>query len=189
VSYRAFAQRVVAIALIAACWISLPGPATGQAVSASPQKQPSLSSPASDSSHFCADCVRANLTYLAGPALHGRGSGTEDEHHAAQFIARRLKQYGLVPAAENGHYIQTATLRSRTVTKAPVLSFDTGDSANPPPVDWTHGKEMVVFALSESDVSGPLQKLDLNDKTTSPTAIKDGKRLRPPRSRTVRCSC
>jgi len=118
--------------------------------------------------------VRANLTYLAGPALHGRGSGTEDEHHAAQFIARRLKQYGLVPAAENGHYIQTATLRSRTVTKAPVLSFDTGDSANPPPVDWTHGKEMVVFALSESDVSGPLQKLDLNDETTSPTAIKDG---------------
>ena len=176
-SYRVLGQRVVATALIAACWISLLGSAAGQTVPASPQKQPSLSSPAIDSPHFCADCVRANLTYLAGPALHGRGSGTEDEHHAAQFIARKLKQYGLASAAEDGHYIQTATLRSRAITEAPVLSLDTGGPANPTPVEWTHGKEMVVVTLSESDVSGPLQKLDLNDETVSPAAIKDGAAL------------
>jgi len=171
--YRAFGQRVVAIALIAACWIALPGSAIGQTVPASPQKQPSLSPPVEESSQFCADCVRANLTYLAGPALHGRGSGTEDEHHAAQFISHKLKQYGLAPAAENGQYIQTATVRSRTVTNPPVLSLDTGESASPQ-VNWTHGKEMVVFTVSEPEVSGPLQKLDLNDETTSPAAIKDG---------------
>jgi len=65
-------------------------------------------------------------------------------------------------------------MRSQTVIKAPVLSFDTADSANSSPVEWTHGKEMVVFTLSDSAVSGPLQKLDLNDETTSPAAIKDG---------------
>ena len=131
-SYRAFAQRAVAVALIAACWISLLESATGQtAIRKSAKTATAQARLLAGSSHFCADCVRSNLSYLAGPALHGRGSGTEDEHHAAQFIARRLKQYGLVPAAENGHYIQTATLRSRTVTKAPVLSFDSGDSASP----------------------------------------------------------
>ena len=59
------------------------------------------------SSAFCASCVSDNLAYLAGPALHGRGSGTEDEHHAAQFIAGKLKLYGLAPAAGDGQFIQS----------------------------------------------------------------------------------
>jgi len=57
--------------------------------------------------------VRENLDYLAGPALHGRGSGTLDEYHAAEYIARKLKRYGLAPAAPGGQYIQTASLESR----------------------------------------------------------------------------
>ena len=60
--------------------------------------------------------MRRNLTYLAGPALHGRGSGTIDEYHAAQFIARKLERYGLAPAAEGGSYIQAATVHSRTIS-------------------------------------------------------------------------
>ena len=56
---------------------------------------------------LCASCVQSNLTYLAGPELHGRGSGTEDEHHAAQFIADKLKLYGLTPAAGDGQFIQS----------------------------------------------------------------------------------
>ena len=118
--------------------------------------------------------MRNNLTYLTGPALRGRGSGTEDEHHAAQFIAHKLKEYGLAPAAENGQYIQTAMLSSRKVTKAPVLSFDAGGSANPRSMVWMHGKEMVVFTLRRPEISGSLQKLDLNDDSTSPAAVKDG---------------
>jgi aminopeptidase YwaD len=169
-SYRRVRRRLVILVLVA-CSVLLAQSAPAQTAPASPQ-QKSSQGPASPS--YCAACIRANLGYLAGPELHGRGSGTEDEHHAAQFIAHKLKQYGLLPAAEDGQYIQTATLRSRTVTKAPVLSFDPGDSANSSPANWTHGKEMVVFTLSESEVSGPLQKLDLNDETTSPAALKDG---------------
>jgi Zn-dependent M28 family amino/carboxypeptidase len=62
-------------------------------------------------SPVCAACIRKNLDYLAGPQLHGRGSGTVDEYHATLYIARQLKAYGVAPAA-NGSYIQTGTIKS-----------------------------------------------------------------------------
>ncbi len=176
-SVRKHTRQSVAVALGLVCWISLAISAAGQAVPTTPsQEKPSPNAKPHSTALplFCATCVRHNLEHLAGPALHGRGSGTEDEHHAAQFIARKLEQYGLAPAAEDGHYIQTATVRSRTVTSAPTLSFDGGDSANQRSIVWTHGKEMVVFTLSEPDIAGPLQKLDLSDEETSPAVVKDG---------------
>src|SRR5271165_4844698 len=109
--------------LVAACWISLATSGAGQAIPASPQQEEPAAPPLPQ---LCAACIRNNLDYLAGPALRGRGSGTEDEHHAAQFIAGKLKLYGLAPAAGDGQFIQTATVRSRAITKAPVLSLDTG---------------------------------------------------------------
>ncbi len=129
---------------------------------------------ASDGPGLCATCVRANLEYLAGPELHGRGSGTDDEYHAAEFIAQKLKQYGVAPAAQNGQYIQTATSESRAATQAPVLSFNTGDAASRQTVSWTHGKEMAVFQLPEPEMQGPLQKLDLNHSATLPEPVRDG---------------
>ena len=60
--------------------------------------------------------MRRNLNYLAGPTLHGRGSGTIDEYHAAQFIARKLERYGLAPAADGGTYIQAATVHSPKIS-------------------------------------------------------------------------
>ena len=61
----------------------------------------------------CTACIRGNLDYLAGPELRGRGSGTVDEHHAAQYVARKLKEYGLASAAGSASYIQTANTTSR----------------------------------------------------------------------------
>jgi hypothetical protein len=122
----------------------------------------------------CEPCIHNNLAYLAGPELHGRGSGTVDEYHAAQFIAGQLKTYGLAPAAGNGSYIQTATVKSRTVTAPPVLRFAAADPTKKQRVAWTHGKEFAVFRLAEPDVSAPLQKLDLNDAGVTPTSVKDG---------------
>ncbi len=163
-------RLIGAMVLAAVGAVSLPPSVCAQTAAARPQQRKSVSPSASASSSYCAPCVRTNLSYLAGPELHGRGSGTEDEHHAARFIARRLKQYGLAPAAEDGQYIQTATLRSRAITKAPVLSFD--DKAGP--ATWTHGNEMVVSMVSEPEVAGPLQKLDLSDETTTSAAIMGG---------------
>jgi aminopeptidase YwaD len=127
---------------------------------------------ASDSSTpstVCAACIKKNLDYLAGPELHGRGSGTEDEHHAAQYIADQLKSYGLKPAAENGQYIQTGTLSTRTVTGMPVVTVKGAK-----PLTLTQGKEIAIFQVPQPDVSAPLQKLDLNDASVSPASVKSG---------------
>ena len=132
------------------------------------------SGPESAGSALCATCVRENLEFLAGPKLKGRGSGTIDEYHAAEFIASKLQQYGIAPAAENQQYIQTATVESRTASEAPVLSFNAVEGASSQPIVWTHGKEMAVFQLAEPEVQGPLQKLDLTQTTTSPNPVRDG---------------
>jgi hypothetical protein len=119
---------------------------------------------------LCASCVQSNLSYLAGPELHGRGSGTEDEHRAAQFIADKLKLYGLAPAKGDGQFIQTATLRSREVLGNPPLTVENGAA----PLVLTHGKQIVMTDLSEPSISASLQKLDLTDGKTSPAEIANG---------------
>ena len=129
---------------------------------------------ASAGSGLCATCVRENLEYLAGPKLHGRGSGTIDECHAAEFIALKLKQYGIAPAGENGQYIQTAKLQSRAVTKMPMLSFTTGSPASPQTIVWTHGKQIAVLRLSGPNAQGPLHKLDLENVGSSAASLKNG---------------
>jgi Peptidase family M28 len=137
-----------------------------------PQAEPQVSHPAVHSHRplvresettpeFCPSCVRNNLSYLAGPALHGRGSGTEDEHHAAQFIAGKLKDYGLAPAAGDGQYIQTAILRSREVIGNPTLTVAASDSGAKAVV-LTHGKQIALSGLAGVPLSAPLQKLDLS---------------------------
>jgi len=129
----------------------------------------------SNSSSVCADCIRHNLEYLAGPELNGRGSGTEDEHRAAQYIAEQLKSYGLKPAAKNGEYIQTASISMRKATGTPTLTFDKGTAGSPQPATFSQGKEFALTtAPAQPDVSAPLQKADLNDATTSPSSVKPG---------------
>jgi hypothetical protein len=120
---------------------------------------------------LCASCVHSNLSHLAGPALHGRGSGTEDEHHAAQFIAGKLEQYGLEPAAGDGGFIQTGTVRSRAVVGDPTLTVDVKGAQ---PIVLTHGKQVVMAGLSQSLVSATMQKLDLNAEKTSPDDVTSG---------------
>ena len=58
----------------------------------------------------CPACIRAELGFLASDELHGRGSGTRDEHLAALYTASLLQSFGLEPAGENGSYIQRAPL-------------------------------------------------------------------------------
>jgi hypothetical protein len=73
--------------------------------------------PAKAAADICADCVRADLDFLASDELHGRGSGTRDEHLAALFAASLFQSFGLEPAlaptGEYGGYIQRAPLPNR----------------------------------------------------------------------------
>ncbi|HEY4901771.1 MAG TPA: M20/M25/M40 family metallo-hydrolase [Terriglobales bacterium] len=145
-------------------------PPTRQAVhSHRPPPRDAAAAPA-----LCASCVQSNLSYLAGPDLHGRGSGTEDEHHAAQFIADKLKLYGLAPAAGDGQYIQTGTLRSREVIGNPTLTVEAKGDGGAKPLVLTHGKQIAMTGLSQAETSAPLQKLDLNDEKVSPADVTSG---------------
>jgi Zn-dependent M28 family amino/carboxypeptidase len=58
----------------------------------------------------CAACVRADEEFLASDELHGRGSGTRDEHLAALYAASLFQSFGLEPAGTDGSYIQRAPL-------------------------------------------------------------------------------
>jgi hypothetical protein len=71
--------------------------------------QPPTTIPSRPQTEICAACVRADEEFLASDELHGRGSGTRDEHLAALFAASLFQSFGLEPAGESG-YIQRAQL-------------------------------------------------------------------------------
>jgi aminopeptidase YwaD len=123
---------------------------------------------ASSNPALCAACVKENLSYLAGPALHGRGSTTEDEHKAAEYIAAQLKSYGLAPAAEHDDYIQVGSMRSREAIGNPTLAIEPQPGTNAKPVVFTHGQQIVVAELSHASIAATMQRIDLSGDTTPP---------------------
>lgn len=116
-----------------------------------------------------ATSVLAHMQVLAGEALRGRGSATEDEHTAADYIAGQLKNYGIEPAASSGGYVDRIALDSSTVTTAPVLRFKDGNRN----VHWKHGNEFSVWRLGAAYLSGPLMKIDASnlDARVAPGAV------------------
>jgi aminopeptidase YwaD len=109
----------------------------------------------------CAECIRANMNFLASDALRGRGSGTADELVAATYIGAQLEQYGVEPAGDNGTYIQRATLLRSKLTAPPQLRFMTpGDGIPAQTVLWTHGKEILALLLTDPAFLGPLKRVD-----------------------------
>lgn len=61
---------------------------------------------------LCSACVRADLNFLAADELHGRGSGTRDEHLAALFAASLFQSFGLEAAGDwpGNPYIERAPI-------------------------------------------------------------------------------
>jgi hypothetical protein len=115
------------------------------------------------SPELCAICIKSNLEYLAGPELRGRGSTTEDEHHAAEFIAGKLKSYGLEPAAEGAKYVQMGTLKTREVRGKPTLTVAAPGGT---PLVLTHGQKIVMSGLSQAAITASLLKVDSTDEAS-----------------------
>ena len=103
--------------------------------------------------------IRAHMNYLAGDALAGRGSGTPQEHQAAEYVASELRRYGVAPAGDDGGYLQHIALEYRSLAAQPVLSFESGGET----VRWPNGHRIAVAWLGDAPISGPLQKLDPSD--------------------------
>lgn len=72
---------------------------------AAPPKPSELSNP-----QITAAEIRAEVRYLASDELGGRGSGTQGNDLAGDFVAQRFKAIGLKPAGEKGSYFQRFTV-------------------------------------------------------------------------------
>jgi aminopeptidase YwaD len=116
-----------------------------------------VNSPTS-SPRVCALCVRAHEEFLASDALQGRGSGTRDELLAATYVASQLRQYGITPAGDSGGYVQQVSVVQDAITAPPELSISLPGGSQT--VVWTSGREFRVWDLSQTEFSGPLQKIE-----------------------------
>jgi hypothetical protein len=109
--------------------------------------------------------VRAQMEFLASDALQGRGSGTQFELLAGQYIASQMREFGVEPAGDadasgNKTYIQTVNITRNAFAEAPKLSY----TVNGTGVVFEHGKEIIVSRISSSQLSGELQKINLDGK-------------------------
>ena len=130
---------------------SLLGQATAPASSPQPVPPP-------ESSAVCSSCIRAHMEVLASDDLRGRGSGTEDEHRAANYIASVLRQYGIPPATP-GDYLQQADVILRKPTGPAQITFELPEGKAKKNIAWTQGKEILIVNLSHAEASGPLQTI------------------------------
>lgn len=109
--------------------------------------------------------VRAQMEFLASDAMQGRGSGTQFELLAGQYIASQLQQFGIEPAGEVGAsgkktYIQTVNITRNAFAEPPKLSYP----ANGATTILEHGKEIIVFRMASAQLGGELQKINLDEK-------------------------
>lgn len=105
--------------------------------------------------------VKAQMNFLAGDALQGRGSGTIFERIAAEYIGSQFMQFGLEPAGEkdavgNPTFVQTIEVAGRSFLKDIKVSGDVGKSI-------TFGKDLFAFSIAGKEISGELQKAKFGD--------------------------
>lgn len=50
--------------------------------------------------------IKSHIDYLASDELNGRGTGTDDEKKAAEYIAKQFAEIKLLPKGEKGNFLQ-----------------------------------------------------------------------------------
>jgi membrane dipeptidase len=61
-----------------------------------------------------------HVRYLAADEFKGRKSGTPDYERAAEYVAEKMKEYGLQPGGENGTWFQEVPFKSWTNYDQPI---------------------------------------------------------------------
>ena len=110
--------------------------------------------------------ARQHLGYLAGPECQGRGSGQPGFYKAAEYVAARFKEMGLVPIGENGTYFQGVPFSKTSVDES--ASGLTG-----PSIDLKIGKGLGGSLTGDADVSVE-EVVFIKLPTTLPTALPEG---------------
>lgn len=108
--------------------------------------------------------VRAEMGFLASDALQGRGSGTQQEWLAGQYIGSQLQQFGVEPAGEadaqgNTTYLQTVNITRNFFSENPKISYGSKT--------LDYGKDFIALRVSAAQMSGKLQKITLDGKPSA----------------------
>lgn len=100
--------------------------------------------------------VHAEMSFLAGDELQGRGSGTAAEATAAVYLASQLEAMGLEPAGDaagRGHsWIQNVPYSDDQIEVAPTLKVGSET--------WTHGDQFAIARLTDANFTGTLVQWD-----------------------------
>jgi dephospho-CoA kinase len=67
--------------------------------------------------------VMTDIQQLSSPEFQGRETGTPGAKQAAQYIAQRMQEVGLLPGSEGAGYIQTLTVSRYHLVQEPVLQM------------------------------------------------------------------
>ncbi len=71
------------------------------------------------------EAVKQNITYLASDELRGRGTGDRGNDMAAQFIAGKFKEFGLIPLPGMTDFFQSVYLKEYNPPKLAELKIGT----------------------------------------------------------------
>lgn len=113
--------------------------------------------------------IRAEMNFLAGDAMQGRGSGSVFERIAAEYVGSQFMQFGLEPAGEKDAsgqqtFVQTIEVQGRSFLQELKISGELGKSI-------TVGKDLAIFSLTTKDISGELQKLKPGERAKSGAVV------------------
>jgi aminopeptidase YwaD len=127
--------------------------------------------------------IRAELGFLASDALQGRGSGTNNERLAAEYIGSQFRSFGLEPggdadSAGNKDFVQRVTLESTKFTAPPSFTVTSGANAQ----TWQFGRDFLVSFLRATKITGGIQVID-STGTPSKGAVVVIKSLADPQKR------
>ena len=100
--------------------------------------------------------IRAELGFLASDAMQGRGSGTNYERVAAEYIGSQFRQFGLEPAGDADSFVQRVVLESTRFSAPPSLTATAGSNTQ----TWKFGQDFLVSFLRATKVSGELQVIE-----------------------------
>ncbi|HEU4933844.1 MAG TPA: M20/M25/M40 family metallo-hydrolase [Pyrinomonadaceae bacterium] len=118
------------------------------------------------------DNIRAELGFLASDAMQGRGSGSNYERIAAEYIGSQFRQFGLEPAGDtdsagNKSFVQRVPLESAKFVEPPTLIVTSGSNTQ----KWQFGRDFLVSFLRSPKISGDLQVAEAGDNFTKGAVV------------------
>lgn len=111
--------------------------------------------------------IRAELGFLASDAMQGRGSGTNYERIAAEYIGSMFRQFGLEPGGDadpagTKSFVQTVILATQKFSEPPTLTISAGDQSK----KWQFGREFLAGNVRSAKSTGNLKIVAIDGQPT-----------------------